>query len=307
MEITYKGQDITEMVAVRTCIMRDTCGLRCDSLELNFENAAGWYKWGPEEDDEIVVTHDGYTTGTMYLYTVTPEDGRYRIIATSRPAKARGKSTKSFEKKTLSNILQTCAADSGMGSQLHGVNGGATIPYIIRNGNEECAAFLAKLLMFEGAVLKCVNGKYSAIGITYAQGLDARVTLEIESPQKWIGYERVGDTYKSVSIKTPYAEGSATDSAVKSSFKKLTFGGELPVKDAGQASRWAKGILLSKNRKSELVTILDEFNPRYTAMGRVDIEGDTDASGEWLVEEVEHDLISLESTVKLHRCVTTVS
>ena len=306
MEISYKGTDITDEVSVRSCIMRDTCGMRCDSLELIFENAAGWYSWGPQEDDEIVVTHDGYTTGTMYLYTVTPEDGTYRILATSRPAKARGRSTKSFEDKTVSNILQACAADSGMSSQIHGIDGGAKIPYIVRE-NEECAAFLAKLCKLEGAVLKCVNGKYSAIGITYAQGLSARVELEVEAFQKWITYERVGDKFQSVSIKTPYATGTATDSDVKSSYKKLIIGGELPAKDSGQAKRWAKGILLDKNRHSELVTVLDEFNPRYTAMGRVDIEGDTDASGEWLVEEVEHDLIALESSVRLHRCITTIS
>ena len=56
MEVYYQGTDITDMVRVNSCIVRDTAGGRCDSLEIEFGNAAGWYSWGPEEDNKIICT-----------------------------------------------------------------------------------------------------------------------------------------------------------------------------------------------------------------------------------------------------------
>ena len=83
MEIFYQGSNITDMVEVSRCTVRDTSRNRCDSLEIEFENAAGWYRWGPKEDDTIIVTQSGYTTGIMYVNTIQPEDDKYVIFATS--------------------------------------------------------------------------------------------------------------------------------------------------------------------------------------------------------------------------------
>ena len=61
MTIYYQGKDITRYVQVRKCIARDTCGERCDSIEIEFENAAGWYRWQPEEDDKSLWRRTGTT------------------------------------------------------------------------------------------------------------------------------------------------------------------------------------------------------------------------------------------------------
>lgn len=304
MEIYYQGTEITDMVQTRRCIVRDGSGERCDSLELEFENAAGWYSWGPQEDDQIIVAHNGYDSGIMYVNTILPQDGKYRIMATALPCKARKRGNQSFIGQTVEEIMRACAFASGMDFQIFGIGGSTVIPYIERE-NAGCAAFLYRFLILEGAVLKCVNGKYAAIGIDYAQEREAEQTIEVLSQQEGTQYKRAGLTYKSVTVKTPYAEATAEDIAVAENHTRMTVNC-LPAMNEVQAGRWARGKLLHLNRQSEVVTVQSEFNPGFSAMARIDITGDTDATGQWLVEETEHDFINLTTSAKLHRCIFTI-
>ena len=300
MEIYYQGTDITDMVQVNACVVRDTAAGRCDSLELEFGNAAGWYSWGPEKDDKIIVAHNGYDSGVMYVNRILPEDGKYRIMAASLPCKARAKEYKSFIGRTIEEIMRSCAAASGMAFELYGVDGGTVIPYIERE-NEGCAAFLYKLLTLESAALKCVNGKYTAISFAYAQALNASLTVQLLAKQEGTRYLRDGMMYKALTVKTPYAQATAEDQLVASSHASLTVG-YLPAMDDIQAGRWARGKLLYLNRQCESVVMQNDFNPGLTALSRVDVTGDTDASGQWLVDEVEHDMKNLTTTATMRRC-----
>lgn len=303
MEIYYQGKDITDMVQVRKCIARDTSGGRCDSLEIEFDNAAGWYNWGPEEDDQIVVVCNGYDTGIMYLNTVLPEDGHFRILATALPCAARKKQYRSFTGKTIEEIMRACGMTSGMDFAIFGIDGQAVIPYI-QQENEGAAAFLHRLLKFEGAVLKCVNGKFTAIGISYAQTRPVHQTIEIGANQAGAEYRRGGATYKSVTVKTPYAEAKAEDLLVASTHQQIVL--NLPARNNIQAGRWARGVLMYYNRQAESLTIESEFNPGFSAMTRIDITGCTDATGGWIIEEAEHDFYNRKSMAKLYRCIYTI-
>lgn len=304
MEIYYRGTDITDMVQVNACIVRDTAAGRCDSLELEFGNAAGWYSWGPEEDDTVVVAHNGYDSGMMYVNKIMPEDGKYKIMAASLPCKARAKGNASFYGRTIEEIVRSCAMVSGMDYKIFGIDGACVIPYVERE-NEGCAAFLNRFLSLESAVLKCVNGRYAIIGIEYAQNMSAEQTAELLSKREGMKYRRDGTTYRGVTVKTPYAGAYAVDTNVANSHVMLTVN-DLPALNDIQAGRWARGKLLSLNRQCESIVMQNTFNAGWTAMIRVDITGDTDANGQWLIEEVEHDLINLTSTATLRRCIRSI-
>lgn len=304
MEIIYEGYDITEWAQVRKCVCRDTAGNRCDSLDIEFENAAGWYNLEPKEDDQIIVSHNGYDTGVMYVNTIVPEDGRFRILATSLPCAARAKGYQSFTGKTIEEIMRACAISSGMDFQIFGIDGGTVIPYVQRE-NEGCAAFLSRFLRWEGAVLKCVNGKLTAIGIEYAQGREAHQTIEITADQPGMEYNRSGQAYRLLTVETPYASATAQDMSVPSNHSSITVN-DAPARDSIQAGRWARGILLDENRKCETLIMPSAFNVGYTSMTRIDIEGSSDAVGSWLIQEATHDFIELKSTATMHRCITTI-
>lgn len=301
MNIYYQGYDITNMVTTRKCIVRDTAGERCDSLELEFENASGWYQWGPQEDDQIVVTHGGYDSGVMFLNTILPEDGKYRMLASSLPCTARKKEYRSYAEKTIEEIVRECAVLSGMGYQLYGVDGDIVIPYIIRD-NEGCGAFLSNLMALESAALKVVNGKYVAIAYDYDQS--AQQTIRLMGDQRGARYERSNKRIRALTVKSPYASATATDTAVDETHDSIVK--NMPVLTSMQAGRWARGKLLAINRKDERLTINTEFNCGHTAMIRMDVTGDTDATGEWLIDSVEHDLKNETTRTTLRRCIDTI-
>ena len=305
MQIIYQGKDITQYVIVRQCVARDTAGGRCDSLEVEFENAAGWYAWGPEEDDTILVAHDGYDTGTLYVNTVLPEDGRFRILAAALPCKARQKTYRSYIGKTIGEIMQSAAMASGMDYALYGIDAQTVIPYI-QQENENAAAFLRRLLMLEGATLKCVNGKYVGIGILFAQDREPSQRIELAAKRSGFDYRRNGAKLRSLTVRTPYAGATATDTDVPGSHIS-TVTGEHPALSNIQAGRWAKGLLLDVNRQCESLNVESEYNIGFAAMTRIDIAGNTDATGEWVIETAEHDFINKTSTALMRRCIRSIT
>jgi len=311
VEIYYRGGGssgdfarIDTMTMTRKCVGRDTCGARCDSLEIEFENAAGWYSWGPREDDEIIVSQDGYNTGIMYLNTILPEDGKFRILATALPCKARRKEYRSYTNKTIEDIMRACAARTGMSFQIFGIDGKTVIPYIEQE-NESAAAFLHRLLTWEGARLKCVDGSYTAIGLEYAQGRDAHQKIEISAQQRGAEYQRGGAKLKGVTVKTPYAEASAEDLTLDDRHSSLIVS-ETPAMNDLQAGRWARNILRFHNLECESLTLATGFNPGMTAMTRIDITGATDADGDWLIVDTEHDFYNRATKTRMRRCVGAV-
>ena len=305
MEFYYQGTEITDFVQIRKCVVHDTCGKRCDSLDMELEDAESWYRWGVQKDDEIQVIHRGCDSGVMYLHSVVPEDGKYRLIAAALPCRGRNRQYRSFRNKTIEEILRECALTTGMDYSLFGLDGGTVIPYI-QQTDESSAAFLCRLLMLEGAKLKCVNGRYTAIGLAYAQGLSVQRTVDIISEQSGVRFLRTGVKTKTLTLETPYAKATAEDLAVENDYIQYRPGGEYPVMNAAQAGRWARGLLLEKNRECETLSLDTELDNGFSALVRFDVTGGTDADGAWLVEEAEHDLIRETSRAELRRCITTI-
>lgn len=65
-------------------------------------------------------------------------------------------------------------------------------------------------------------------------------------------------------------------------------------------------MLLSQNRKAERLSIESDFHSAWTAMVRIDIAGETDANGNWVIDEAVHDFVNRKSRVTMLRCVETV-
>ena len=304
MQLFYEGTDITRDVDVVKCVHRDVSGGRCDSIEIELENAAAWYRWQPQRDDILEVQMDGYSTGILFLNSVLPAAGKYRIIATSLPSAARRKAYAAYEGLQLADIAASCAAECGMNSALFGIDGDITYPYLMRQ-KEGAPAFLSRILQYEGAVLKALNGRLTAISIEYAQAMTAAQTIRISADQAGTHYLRRDDVkLAGITIKTPYANGGAED--VEASYGQHEVFTDYPAMDAAQAARWARGLLLCRNRTAEELTVGMEFNPGLTAMTRIDISSATDADGQWLIDEVEHDFFRRKSKARMLRCIGTI-
>lgn len=304
MELYYEGTDISDDVDISKCVHRDGSGGKCDLLEIEMENADAWYRWGPKRDDKIIAAMNGYQTGTLYLNAVLPENGKYRIWATSVPGSARRKSWKCYEGMKLGDILNTCAAECGMEGALYGLDTGIEYPFLLRR-DESAPAFIARLMEWEGAAFKTVQGRFAGVSISYAQAMEASQSIEISADQAGVNYLRRDDMkLGGITLHTPFAESTAEDTdAPDGQHETYT---HYPVRNAVQGGRWARGLLLTRNRRAETLSISSEFNAGLTALARVNIVSAADANGSWLVDEVEHDFIGGKSTAKLLRCIDTI-
>lgn len=304
MTLFYQGTDMTPYVDITKCVYRDVAGGRCDSLDMELDQAAAWHRWGPQVDDEISVVQGGLETGVLYLNTVWPEDGRYRMVATGLKAAARRGAWKSYRDRTLEDIMRACAAECGMDFGLYGLEGKLRYPYLERR-DEGCAAFLDRLMALEGGVLKVMGGRLCGIGIAWAQEQAGAKTVMLSADQRGAQHIRQGgNQWAGLTVRTPWCEASARDSGALGGIRPVRT--DTPARDAAQAGRWARGLLLAHNRQAEQLRLNTELDIGMTAMARVDVQGGTGADGAWLVDEAAHDLVNGKTQTTLLRCVYSV-
>lgn len=300
MELYYQGVNITGKVDIKNAKCRDTSSGRADSLDITLDHALAWHRWEPQPDDRIEIVNGSYSTGALYVNTVGAENGAYRILATALKTSAARKTSRSYEKRRLEDILRISALECGMEYRIFGADEGIRYDYLCRN-NEGCAAFLDRIAKREGAVLKTYSGRFLMIDILTAQALDPCETMNISANQSGVLYQKKESKLKSLTVKTPYASVTANDTSVSS-------GGEytmcdLCAKDPATAGRWARGLLLGINRRAESLICETTFHAAWSAMVRVDITGETPANGQWIIEEVEHNFTDGTSKATLLRCI----
>ena len=303
LKLYYEGTDMTGYVNIARCVYREASVGRADSLEIEADHAAQWAKWKPKRDDVIVAERDGYSTGKLYLNSVIPEGDSYRIIATSLPSAAHRRAWQFFKEERLSDIMHRCAVECGMDARLYGLDGDYKYAYMLRK-DEGCAAFLDRIGRLEGLAVMAKDGMIRGISVPWAQQRDPSARLWIDTNQPDVRHTaKQAARLSSVTVIAPGISATALD-GLGDTRNYLVIA--LPVSNTAQAGRWARGKLLMENRKTEQIEIRSAFNAAMRAMVRVDIEGNTQAAGQWIVDGVEQDLIEGYTSTTMFRCVETV-
>lgn len=303
LELYYEGTNITDYVNITKCIHRDVSQGRADLLDMEMDNAATWYQWGPKADDEIEVTLDGYSTGKLYLNSLRPAGESFRMLASSLPTSAKRPTWASYTYETLESIAHLMATECGMTEKLYGIDGSLRYAFLLRR-EEGCAAFLNRLGEWEGLAVKAVNGRLRAVSVEWAQTREAERTLWLDTEQPGVIHTiQVEKRWAGLTVCAPGIEVTARDAGVNSGTHRQI---ALPATNEAEAGRWARGLLLMNNRQAERLKIKTEYDPAMTALNRVDVEGTEKISGAWIVEGVQHDLKNGETETELVRCIDTV-
>lgn len=303
LEIYYEGVDITDDVDVLKCVHREASSGRADTLDIEFDHAAAFHRWGPKQDDRIEVTRDGYSTDTLYIDSLIPTGEHYRILATSLPSAAKRRAWQSFRGETLKEIAHKCAVECGMGDGFYGLDGDMRYAYLTRR-DEGCAAFLNRIGEWEGMAIKAVNGRFAVIYVPWAQERNAERSLWIDTTQDGVTHTARESTR--LSALTIYAAGIQATARDKGVTTQNHGNVALPAHSAAEAGRWARGLLMMRNRQAERLTVKSKFDPGMSAMVRVDVEGGTGADGEWIIDDVEHDLKNDSTEINMFRCIESV-
>ena len=135
--------------------------------------------------------------------------------------------------------------------------------------------------------------------------MEAVQELYIDTNQDGVTYIRQENKkISTLTVLTPYARVNATDTAATKGSAATISG--LPATNAVQAGRWARGLLLAVNRQAEKLTVKSTFNPAMSAMVRVDVDGTENMAGSWIVDEAEHDLVNMNTSIDMLRVITTL-
>ena len=304
MELSWNGTDITGSVNITGCVHTENAYGRCDCLELMLDNAGRWYGYAPEEDDEIIFTHDGYTTGSLYLNAIIPVGDQYRVLATSTKQAAARQSYETYKDTTLQGLFTFCAAEIGMEGKLFGVDGRLPYTFVLRP-YEGAGAFLNRVGEWEGLCVKTRDNAILGVSVTYAQEMETRAGIYIDAIQEGVTWQSCKrGKYASLTVQTPWAKATAWDTGMNG-INALTIT-NLPAMDNTQAGRWARGLLLMHNRQAETLEIEKELDTSLAPMDKVNISGDTAMNGDWIVNETEHDFINKRTTLEMLRCIETV-
>lgn len=305
MVIRYENTDISTYAEITACIVRDTAEGRADSAEIELDHAAAWNRWMPRQDDQIQIESDDYKTGILYVNTLLPDNDKYTILATSMPSAAWHQEWETYESTTFADIFHKCAVGCGMTDKLYGTDGALSYGWLLRR-NEGRAALADRLCRMEGCMLKAYNGIMRAVNILWAQNLPAISTMKVNSGDPGVSYiNQAQKRWASLTVHTPWGDAAAQDTAAEGCGEMTIT--DLPATDLAQAGRWARGLLLWHNRECEELRIDGmAFSPDITAMVRVDVDGNTQARGQWIVSECEHDLVNLTTDVILRRVIDSI-
>ena len=304
MELSWNGIDITDSVNITGCVHRESASGKSDCLELTLDHASRWYGYAPEEDDEIILTHGDYSTGKLYLNAVIPVGDQYRILATSVKRAAARRAWASYADTTLKDIFDKCGAECGMEGRLYGVDGRLPYPFALRR-NEGAAAFLNRIGEWEGLCVKARNGAFLGVSVALAQERDAEAGLEISTKQEGVIWRRRDNLkYTGLTIQTPWVSATARDADAKGNNAPIITC--LPAMDNAQAGRWARGLLLMHNRRTETLTIDKGLDTSLVPLAKVEVSGGTAMSGDWLVDDAEHDIFNGRTTANLLRVIESV-
>ena len=304
MELSWNGIDITDSVNITGCVHRESASGKSDCLELTLDHASRWYGYAPEEDDEIILTHGDYSTGKLYLNAVIPVGDQYRILATSVKRAAARRAWASYADTTLKDIFDKCGAECGMEGRLYGVDGRLPYPFALRR-NEGAAAFLNRIGEWEGLCVKARNGAFLGVSVALAQEREAEAGLEISAKQEGVTWRRRDNMkYTGLTVQTPFAKATARDADAKGNNAPIITC--LPAMDNAQAGRWARGLLLMHNRKTETLTIDKGLDTSLVPLAKVEVSGGTAMSGDWLVDDAEHDIFNGRTTANLLRVIESV-
>lgn len=304
MQVRLNEVDITERYEFQSVIARDTDGDEQDTCEVKCTGRTAYEEITKAgQDDVLVLSGGGYTTGRLYVNAKGSKSGEPSLYARGIPSRGREKEWASFENVTLEELLYLAAKDLGMGYAVYGIEDQKYARIIRRR--ENWPEFLRRILRMESAVLKCADGKLVAISIPWAQSQKAIRTYNITESTPGCRYYEPFAQYRKCVLYGTDVNGVAEDMAVPGS-RKWEPEDIMPGEEKGLIRRWARGELLSRNRMGQCFEMSIAYDPLLNAMSRVDLTGMSVTRGEWIVGHVMQDLKMERTDLLLRPCIKSI-
>lgn len=279
----------------------DESGVKSDAVELEIDNRDKLAVPPVGSDLQVWI---GYEPSPVFMgkfkvdeWTKSGPSATIRISAKSADVTAaiKGHKTRSFDGKTVQQIVSQVAGDNGLGTAVDSSIGSRQVEHIDQH-NESDMAFLTRLAGRQGATFKVADGKviFAKKGSTTLPSGNTKppVTLKPADVSTWsITQSERGGQKSVVCYWHDYSKNKRTK--VTSGSGKPAFRDKKVYRTQAEAQAAADGKLGELTRGKRSGQLEMPGNPNIFAEGVVNLNGfDSDADGSYFAKTVSHNFSS---------------
>ena len=300
-QVIYNGKDITGDVEITELIVTDSCGDQADGISAKFANSENqWSAWKPKKSDNLNITHEGYRAGTMWIDRVRQETGLIGLSAVSIPPGGKTKRTKAWERATLTTIAAERAAAYGLKAKFIGVPN-FTYARVDQFGRGDFG-FLQERAALEGCSIKIQDDALYLFSDVFMEGVAAARTIDAAEFLEEARFdENSSEIYGSCTVSWQFFSATFSDPAAEGPELIVT---DVPVSSAGEALRFAKNLLRSKNKKEMVGELSISLDKTISAGNTVNVTGTGYSDGKYFIDTMQDSFAEEISRLTVHRCFT---
>lgn len=300
IQIIYKGVDITASVSINRCWHDMYAAGQSDTLFLRVNDTTNmWDTWAPSIGDEIAVVYGAIGTGTMFVTSATPKNGKYEIAAQSAPATGFEKRDKAWKQVRLLQIAEEIASKNGLGFKSYGVTD-QLYPYLLQS-NEGDFHFLHRRAQLEGCAFLVYDKTLILYSESYMESQAPIETLEVTQDGDYEYTDRRADLYGSCLIENGLYTGKFD--AGNGSGRVLKPSPSFHIGSNAEASRYAQGLLRASNKGCCGGFVRTPIMTGYAAASTVDLKNVRAPSwdGSVFIDHLRNDYSKGKSKVSFRR------
>ncbi len=286
--VYFNDKDITSSIAVSSCVYDQHAEGEADSLQIIFaDTKKEWEKWKPNPQGDFVRITDGaLDSGKMYLDTLKPESGKFKLQAYSTPKTAFSTKSRSFKDANLQQIARKIASEHNLTAKAYGVPE-VKMKYIQQKGQNDLA-FLHSICKQHGVSFIIYNGDICLYSQKYIEGMDAVRTITPASTDHYEVKDDKQAAVATVELRNGTFTGRATDASIKTGkvHRETVKAAWANESDANAAAK-AKLRELNKGSKTAMLTMSTQ---RGLAAGSVINLLCTGWAGKAMIYRIRHNL-----------------
>lgn len=300
-KIIYAGTDISDMVNIKSCVIRDHAGGRADSVDLSMADGKGlWRKWAPKRGDTLQVITDHFDTGKMYLDNPGLIPGSFSLEAISVPLSMKKQKNRIWRDVRLSEVIRDIATGCGMPVSSFGVQERSY--KCVTQINETDISFLNRVLSREGYAEKITGGGIVVFDERSMEKTAPKVTITPADVYPSYCFESGYELVESLSVVHAPAfgakiTGTARDGTIIGGFRRVVE----YVSDQAEAVRFANGYLRARNKEKVTGYLPLQYITQIAAGSTLAVKGFGMYDGDYFVACVEYDTVRQITTAVIRK------
>lgn len=295
LRVIINAKDITESIAVTSCFYDMHAEGEPDKLEITFSDTKRqWDKWKPSaEGDTVQITDGPVDSGKLYIDTIKPENGKYRLLAYSTPKSAYSIKSRSFDGLSLPQLARKIANENKLELKLYSVPETKT-KYAAQKGQSDLA-FLHSMSKRAGVSFLVYNGALCIYSEKHIESQSAAKTITLDQKDTATVTDDRHDAFSLCELFNGKFTGLATDGGIKTGKahrETVTEAWETQA-DANAAAAARLRMLNKNSKRAEIET----STQRQLAAGSVISIECNGWKGKAFIYRIRHDLKAKKSKI----------